>query len=314
MPQLTDPDYKDRKVIREADLRRHLLAQAKVEDKLLETDDTPDPRFTAKAEDLKKQGIKDFQLYYALNTMKRLAVARRRSHRPRRRRSRARPDERGGRGDRPAAVSRSAPAAAARLIALLLAARAARRRARLAISRRPSPVRDVLLAALAARRRDRARRARVHRAGGVAALAHSGAARGAGDRGFRARSASITPASKRRFSRASPSAPRLAKGAQHGGPAQADHPRAAGPLRRGPVPLPRHLDGRMERDPFARRGGADPAPEPQGRGARDRLAPGDRRADTRLDAARRPGRRIWRDAHLRRPARRASPQLSRRPS
>ena len=56
-------------------MRKHLLAQAKVDDKLLESDNTPDPRFTAKAEDLKKQGIKDFQLYYALNTLKRLAVA-----------------------------------------------------------------------------------------------------------------------------------------------------------------------------------------------------------------------------------------------
>ena len=37
VPQLSDPDYKDRKVVREADLRRHLLAQAKVEDKLLES-------------------------------------------------------------------------------------------------------------------------------------------------------------------------------------------------------------------------------------------------------------------------------------
>src|SRR5918911_1151180 len=74
VPQLTDPDYKDRKVVREADLRRHLLAQAKVEDKLLEADDTPDPRFTAKPEELKKQGIKDFQLYYALNTLKRLGA------------------------------------------------------------------------------------------------------------------------------------------------------------------------------------------------------------------------------------------------
>jgi|tagenome__1003787_1003787.scaffolds.fasta_scaffold20989338_5 carboxyl-terminal processing protease len=73
VPQLTDPDYRDRRFIREADLRRHLLAQAKVDDKLLETDTTPDPRFTAKADDLKKQGIKDFQLYYALNTLKRLA-------------------------------------------------------------------------------------------------------------------------------------------------------------------------------------------------------------------------------------------------
>jgi carboxyl-terminal processing protease len=74
VPQLTDPDYKNRRYIREADLRKHLLAQSKVDDKLLETDTTPDPRFTAKAEDLKKQGIKDFQLRYALDTLKRLAA------------------------------------------------------------------------------------------------------------------------------------------------------------------------------------------------------------------------------------------------
>ena len=74
VPQLTDPDYKDRKVVREADLRRHLLAQAKVEDKLLEGDDTPDPRFAAKPAELEKKGIKDFQLYYAMNTLKRLAL------------------------------------------------------------------------------------------------------------------------------------------------------------------------------------------------------------------------------------------------
>jgi carboxyl-terminal processing protease len=74
VPQLTDPDYRDRKVIREADLRKHLLAQSQVKDKLLESDDTPDPRFTAKADDLKKEGVKDFQLYYALNTIKRLAA------------------------------------------------------------------------------------------------------------------------------------------------------------------------------------------------------------------------------------------------
>jgi carboxyl-terminal processing protease len=72
VPQLSDPDYKDRKVVREVDLRRHLLAQSKVEDKLLEADDTPDPRFLMTAASLEKQGIKDFQLYYALNTIKRL--------------------------------------------------------------------------------------------------------------------------------------------------------------------------------------------------------------------------------------------------
>jgi carboxyl-terminal processing protease len=73
VPQISDEDYKNRRVVREADLRRHLLAQSKVEDKLLEADDTPDPRFSAKAEELKKKGIKDFQLYYAINTLKRLS-------------------------------------------------------------------------------------------------------------------------------------------------------------------------------------------------------------------------------------------------
>ena len=74
VPQLSDPDYKDRKVVREVDLRRHLLAQSTVEDKLLEADDTPDPRFMMTPASLEKQGIKDFQLYYALNTIKRLAA------------------------------------------------------------------------------------------------------------------------------------------------------------------------------------------------------------------------------------------------
>jgi carboxyl-terminal processing protease len=73
VPQLSDADYKSRRVVREADLRRHLVAQAAVEDKVLEADDATDPRFSAKAEELEKKGIKDFQLYYALNTLKRLA-------------------------------------------------------------------------------------------------------------------------------------------------------------------------------------------------------------------------------------------------
>ena len=74
VPQISDPDYKDRKVVREADLRRHLLAQAKVEDKLLEADDNPDPRFMMTPAALEKQGIKDFQLDYAIKTIKRLAA------------------------------------------------------------------------------------------------------------------------------------------------------------------------------------------------------------------------------------------------
>ena len=73
VPQLSDPDYKDRPAVREADLRRHLVGQANVDEKLLEHDDTPDPRFTATAAELEKKGIKDFQLDYAIQTLKRLA-------------------------------------------------------------------------------------------------------------------------------------------------------------------------------------------------------------------------------------------------
>ena len=74
VPQLSDPDYKDRPRLREADLREHLLSQTKVDDALLESDTTPDPRFTATADQLKAQGVKDFQLDYALKTLKRLAT------------------------------------------------------------------------------------------------------------------------------------------------------------------------------------------------------------------------------------------------
>ncbi|MEO5774531.1 MAG: S41 family peptidase [Sphingomicrobium sp.] len=74
VPQLSDPDYKDRPAVREADLRRHLVSQANVDEKLLEHDDTADPRFSATAAELEKKGIKDFQLTYAVNTLKRLAA------------------------------------------------------------------------------------------------------------------------------------------------------------------------------------------------------------------------------------------------
>ncbi|MEO6256254.1 MAG: S41 family peptidase, partial [Sphingomicrobium sp.] len=73
VPQLSDPDYKDRPRVREADLRRHLLSQAKADDKLLEHDEITDPRFAATAEQLKKKGIDDFQLDYAIKAIKRLA-------------------------------------------------------------------------------------------------------------------------------------------------------------------------------------------------------------------------------------------------
>jgi carboxyl-terminal processing protease len=73
VPQLTDPDYKTRPKFREDDLRRHLINEAKVDDSVLEDDGKPDPRFTATAETLKKQGVTDYQLSYAMQTMERLA-------------------------------------------------------------------------------------------------------------------------------------------------------------------------------------------------------------------------------------------------
>jgi carboxyl-terminal processing protease len=73
VPQLSDPDYKARPRFREADLGRHLINDAKVDNATLESDDKPDPRFTATAKELEAKGIKDFQLHYALQTIGRLS-------------------------------------------------------------------------------------------------------------------------------------------------------------------------------------------------------------------------------------------------
>ncbi len=75
VPQLSDPDYESRPKLREADLRRHLVNQAKIDDKVLEQDDSVDPRFSVTAAELEKKGIKDFQLDYALKSLKRLNMA-----------------------------------------------------------------------------------------------------------------------------------------------------------------------------------------------------------------------------------------------
>ncbi|WP_443025795.1 S41 family peptidase [Sphingomonas sp. PB1R3] len=72
VPQISDPDYKTRPVFREADLRRHLINEVKADNAILEEDTKTDPRFAATPEALKKQGIEDFQLYYALKTVARL--------------------------------------------------------------------------------------------------------------------------------------------------------------------------------------------------------------------------------------------------
>ncbi|WP_338467340.1 S41 family peptidase [Novosphingobium sp. ZN18A2] len=73
VPQLSDPDRRARELMRyrESDLRGHLVNENKLDDKELEKDRQDDPRFKVSAEELKKQGIKDFQLHYALQTIKR---------------------------------------------------------------------------------------------------------------------------------------------------------------------------------------------------------------------------------------------------
>ncbi|MEY3704545.1 MAG: hypothetical protein RLZZ561_2165 [Pseudomonadota bacterium] len=72
VPQLSDPDYKSRPRFREADLSRHLINEAKVDNSVLEADEKPDPRFKATPEELKAKGIIDFQLHYAIETVSRL--------------------------------------------------------------------------------------------------------------------------------------------------------------------------------------------------------------------------------------------------
>ena len=73
VPQLSDPDYAKKPRFRETDLKRHLINEVKVDRKELETDEKPDPRFDATADQLKKDGVDDYQLRYALDTMARLA-------------------------------------------------------------------------------------------------------------------------------------------------------------------------------------------------------------------------------------------------
>ncbi|HEY5723172.1 MAG TPA: S41 family peptidase [Allosphingosinicella sp.] len=72
VPQLSDPDYKTRPKFRESDLRRHLVNEVSVENDVLQDDGKPDPRFAATAEELKKKGIEDYQLHYALQAITRL--------------------------------------------------------------------------------------------------------------------------------------------------------------------------------------------------------------------------------------------------
>ena len=74
VPQLSDADYRLRASrVRESDLRRHLVNEIGVQEDLIQDDGRPDPRFAASSEELTRQGITDYQLHYALQTIARLA-------------------------------------------------------------------------------------------------------------------------------------------------------------------------------------------------------------------------------------------------
>ncbi|MFC4253806.1 PDZ domain-containing protein [Altererythrobacter xixiisoli] len=77
VPQLSDPDAVKRAKfsLRESDLRGHLVNEVDLADKELENDRQTDPRFTETPEQLKEQGIEDFQLTYALRTLRRTGPA-----------------------------------------------------------------------------------------------------------------------------------------------------------------------------------------------------------------------------------------------
>ena len=78
VPQLSDPDLAKRSQfsLRESDLRGHLVNEIDLEDEALEADRKDDPRFTLTAEQLQEMGIEDFQLDYALKTLRRTTSAR----------------------------------------------------------------------------------------------------------------------------------------------------------------------------------------------------------------------------------------------
>jgi carboxyl-terminal processing protease len=76
VPQISDPDARKRAALsyRESDLRGHLVNDVDLDDKKLEDDKQQDPRFKMTPEELKAKGIEDFQLWYAINTIRRTIV------------------------------------------------------------------------------------------------------------------------------------------------------------------------------------------------------------------------------------------------
>ncbi len=73
VPQISDPDAAKRaaRSFRESDLRGHLVNEIGLADKDLENDKQQDPRFKWTPEQLKEKSIDDFQLWYAVSTIRR---------------------------------------------------------------------------------------------------------------------------------------------------------------------------------------------------------------------------------------------------
>ena len=72
VPQLSDENFKDRRVVRESDLRKALRNENVENDRIVEEDDKANPRFDVDYETLKADGIEDFQLRYALDIIGRI--------------------------------------------------------------------------------------------------------------------------------------------------------------------------------------------------------------------------------------------------
>lgn len=73
VPQISDPDYalRAKYQTRESDLRGHLINELAIKDEEMEADKIADPRFQLTAAQLEEKGIKDFQLHYAMETLRR---------------------------------------------------------------------------------------------------------------------------------------------------------------------------------------------------------------------------------------------------
>jgi carboxyl-terminal processing protease len=73
VPQISDPDFalRQKYQTRESDLRGHLINELGIKDEEMEADTVADPRFQLTADELKDQGVEDFQLHYAMETLRR---------------------------------------------------------------------------------------------------------------------------------------------------------------------------------------------------------------------------------------------------